>query len=127
MIERVAADLILLVHFSFILFVVLGGFLVFKWGNVGYFHIPCALWSVLITFGGWICPLTPLENHFRRLAGEAGYAGGFVDHYVTPLIYPSGLTHGVQGFTGALLLVLNLCIYWRAWVNRKRRRKDRGR
>ena len=125
MIANLAANLLVLIHFGFILFVALGGLLVLKWRKIAYLHIPCVLWGALIEVGGWLCPLTPLELHLRQLAGEAGYAGGFIDHYVMPLVYPPGLTRGMQIWIGAIILVLNLCVY--AWVvlNRSKRKKGR--
>ena len=118
MIAGIAADLLIVVHFAFIAFVVLGGLLVLKWRKVSILHIPCVLWGVLIEFGGWICPLTPLERHFREAAGGAGYAGGFIDHYVMPLVYPEGLTRGMQISLGIIVLVVNLCVYGLVLVNR---------
>ena len=118
MIAGVTADLLVVVHFAFIAFVVLGGLLALKWRRVAWLHIPCALWGALIEFGGWICPLTPLENHFRQAAGDAGYSGGFIDRYVMPLVYPEGLTRGMQISLGIIVVALNLCVY--AWVLAKR-------
>lgn len=123
MIARVAADFLVVLHFTFIAFVVFGGFLVLKWGRVSIFHIPCVLWGALIEFQGWICPLTPLENHFREMAGRTGYSGGFIDHYMMPLIYPEGLTRGVQIFLGVVVLVVNLCVYSLVLVKRVNRKK----
>jgi len=99
MIAGLAADMIVLVHLGFIMFFALGGFLVIKWHNIAFLHIPCALWGVLIAFGGWICPLTPLEMHFRQLAGQTGYDGGFIGHYVMQIAF------------GIILLSVNLCAY----------------
>ncbi|MCK4621757.1 MAG: DUF2784 domain-containing protein [Desulfuromonadales bacterium] len=118
MIAGIAADLLIIVHFAFIAFVVLGGLLVLKWGKVSILHIPCALWGALIEFRGWICPLTPLECHFREAAGGAGYTGGFINHYVLPLVYPEGLTRGMQISLGIIVLVVNLCVYGLVLVNR---------
>ena len=81
---------------------------------------------MLIAWGGWICPLTPLEMHFRQLAGQAGYTGGFVDHYVMPIVYPEGLTRGMQIAFGVTILTVNLLVYARVLVKRTRRRKDRA-
>ena len=120
----VVADLIVVLHFGFILFVVMGGLLVLKWPKAALAHIPCALWGIMITLGGWICPLTPLEQNLRLLAGQAGYSGGFVAYYILPLIYPSGLTRGIQVLLGSILLVFNAVVYWRVVVNRRRRRRD---
>ena len=82
MLYRLAADTLVLLHLAFTVFAVVGGFLAWRWPRVAWIHIPAAVWGALIEFMGWVCPLTPLENHFRRLAGEAGYAGGFLEHYV---------------------------------------------
>ena len=112
------ADFLVVVHFAFIVFVVFGGFLVLKWGRVAFLHIPCALWGVLIEFGGWICPLTPLEHHFREAVGGVGYSGEFIDHYLMPLVYPEGLTRGMQISLGVMVLAVNLCVYGWMLVNR---------
>ena len=126
MIAGLVADIIVLAHLGFILFVALGGILVVKWGKVAFLHLPCALWGMLIAWGGWICPLTPLEMHFRQLAGQAGYTGGFVDHYVMPIVYPEGLTRGMQIAFGVTILTVNLLVYARVLVKRAKRRKDRA-
>ena len=123
MIAKVAADFLVVVHFAFIAFVVLGGFLVLKWGRVAILHIPCALWGALIEFKGWICPLTPLENHFRKAAGGTGYSGGFIDQYVMPLVYPKGLTRDMQILLGAMVLALNVCVYGVVLIHRTNRKK----
>jgi uncharacterized protein with PQ loop repeat len=111
MLPRIAADFLVLLHFSFIVFVLLGGLLVLKWRWLAYLHLPCAFWGILIEFFGWICPLTPLENHFREKAGQTGYSGGFMEHYLLPLIYPVNLTHNLQIILGLLVLTVNLAIY----------------
>lgn len=119
MLYRLAADAVVLVHVAFILFVIAGGLLALRWRWVAYVHIPVAMYGVAIEFGGWICPLTPLEVHLRRLAGEAGYAGGFIDHYIVRIIYPPGLTPGVQIALGVAVLVLNVAIYSRCFARRR--------
>src|SRR5207237_1335099 len=81
---------------AFVGFVGLGGFLAGRWSRVAWLHVPCALWGAVIEYQGWVCPLTPLENDLRRRAGLAGYAGGFVEHYVLPVLYPAGLTRPTQ-------------------------------
>ena len=111
MIYRALADLVLVVHLTFVLFVVLGGLLVLRWPWVAFLHIPTAIWGVLIEYSGWICPLTPLENSFRARGGEAGYSGGFIQHYIQPLLYPAGLTRATQVVLGSLVLILNLAAY----------------
>lgn len=111
MIYRSLADLVLVVHLAFVLFVVLGGLLVLRWRWVALLHVPAAIWGILIEYTGGICPLTPLENSLRRLGGEAGYAGGFIQHYIQPVLYPSGLTRGTQIVLGSLALLVNLVAY----------------
>jgi hypothetical protein len=111
MIYRVLADAVVLFHFSFVLFVILGGFLLRRWPRLVYLHVPIAVWGVLIEFAGWICPLTPLENHLRRLGGEAGYTGGFIDHYIIPVLYPGGLTRTLQYVLGIFALLINILAY----------------
>ncbi len=111
MIYRTLADLVLVVHLAFVLFVVLGGLLVLKWPRLAWLHVPTAVWGVLIEYKGWICPLTPLENSFRARGGGAGYSGGFIEHYIQPLLYPAGLTRGTQIVFGSLALLVNLTAY----------------
>jgi hypothetical protein len=112
MLYRLAADALVVVHLAFIIFVVLGGFLACRWRWLAWLHIPAALWGALIEFMGWICPLTPWENSLRRLAGDAGYEGGFIAHYLTPIIYPSGLTPTIQVLLGSLVVLLNGVAYF---------------
>jgi hypothetical protein len=115
---RILADTVLVIHLSFILFVVAGGFLV-RWRScVAWVHIPAVVWGALIEFMGWICPLTPLEICARSRAGETGYTGGFIEHYLLPVVYPRALTQEVQIALGVLVLIVNLCIY--AWIVRRR-------
>lgn len=111
---QLLADTVLVVHLGFILFVVAGGFLVRWRRSVAWVHLPAAGWGALIEFMGWICPLTPLENWARLRAGETGYTGGFVEHYLLPVVYPAALTRDVQIALGAAVLIINLSIY--AWV-----------
>ena len=106
-----AADLLVLLHLAFIVFVLLGGLLVWRWWQAVFLHLPAAVWGVLLEFNGWLCPLTPLEQQLRVAAGEAGYSGGFVEHYLLPLIYPAGLTPAFQLVLGAGALLINLAIY----------------
>lgn len=111
MVYRLLAGVVVAIHGLFILFVVFGGFLAWRWRWIAYVHVPCAIWGVLIEYRGWICPLTPLENALRDKAGEAGYSGGFIEHYVLPLIYPAGLTPRMQVVLGTLVLTINLIAY----------------
>jgi hypothetical protein len=108
---QVLADLVVAIHLAFVLFVVLGGLLVLRWPQLAYAHVPAAVWGAWIEFTGRICPLTPLENSLRARAGQAGYSGGFIEHYLLPLLYPSALTRTIQLVLGALVVVLNLGIY----------------
>jgi hypothetical protein len=114
MIAKMSADLLVLLHLLFILFVLCGGLLLLKWRWIPWLHLPCLLWGILIEFYGWICPLTPWENHFRAVAGATGYEGGFIDHYLIPLIYPSGLDRRLQIGLGIAVVLLNLIVY--VWV-----------
>ncbi len=107
------ADVVLGLHAVFVVFVVLGGWLVLRRPKLAWIHGPAAAWGVLIEYAGLTCPLTPLEIAFRRRGGEAGYEGGFIQHYVTAAIYPSGLTRALQIGLGTLTLVVNVAIYWR--------------
>lgn len=110
---RLLADLVVLFHAAFVFFVVFGGLLVLRRRWVIWLHLPAVMWGALIEFAGWICPLTPLENHLRQLGGAAGYSGGFVEHYVLPALYPHGLTRGIQLLLGFLVLLINAVVYWR--------------
>jgi hypothetical protein len=111
LIYRALADAVLMLHLGFAFFVVLGGLLVLRWTRLAWLHIPAAIWGVLIEYAGWICPLTPLENSFRTRGGEAGYSGGFIEHYIQPVLYPAGLTRGTQITLGSLALLVNLTAY----------------
>lgn len=109
---RLLADLVVLLHLAFIAFVIGGGLLVLRWRRVAWFHVPAFAWAALVEFGGWICPLTPLENYFRELAGGIAYRGDFVEQYVIPLMYPDNLTRDLQLVFGILVLVVNGLVYW---------------
>jgi hypothetical protein len=126
LIYRALADLILALHLAFVLFVVLGGLLVLKWPRTAWVHLPAAIWGVVIEYTGWICPLTPLENSFRARGGEAGYSGGFIEHYIQPLLYPAGLTRSTQVVLGSVVLVLNLTAYGIARSRRRRHEVAEG-
>jgi hypothetical protein len=122
MMYRLLADLVLVLHAGFVLFVVLGALLVVRWPRVAWVHVPAALWGAGIEFFGGICPLTPLENHWRRLGGQLGYHGGFIDQYFVSMLYPQGLTRQMQFLIGALVLGLNAAIYgWVLWRRRSGR------
>ena len=111
------ADLVVLVHFAFVLFVVLGGLLVLKWKRLAWVHVPAFLWGALIEFAGWICPLTPLENWLRVKGGVTGYRSGFIEHYILPVLYPTLLTRRLQIALGLFVLGVNLGIY--GWLLRR--------
>ncbi len=115
------ADALVIVHLGFILFVVLGGLLVWRWLRLAWLHLPALAWGALLEFNGWICPLTPWEQHLRYLAGEAGYRGSFIEHYLLPVIYPPGLTRTHQVWLGVAIIIINLSIY--AWLIARKRRK----
>lgn len=112
------ADALLVLHGGFVLFVVAGGLLVLRWPWLAWLHLPAAVWGAAIEFAGFVCPLTPLENAWRRAAGGAGYEGGFIEHYVTAALYPAGLTRTVQVVLGLLVLAVNGWIYWRVFTRR---------
>ena len=121
MVYRVAADATVLAHLGFVLFVVLGGLLVLRRPALAWLHLPVALYGAAIELIGWVCPLTPLENHVRRLAGSAGDEGGFIDHYAGLLLYPANW-HAIKGYLAAAVVLINLAVYaivlWR--LRRKR-------
>jgi len=94
--------------------VIIGGFLVAKWRWVLFLHLPAAVWGALIEFQGWLCPLTPLEQRLRQAAGEQGYSGGFIEHYLLPVIYPQALTTDIQMALGGFVILINIAVY--TWV-----------
>jgi hypothetical protein len=113
---RLLADLVVVLHLAFVLFVAAGGFLVLRWGWLVVLHVPCALWGAMIEFSGWYCPLTPLENELREAAGAEPYAGGFIEHYLVPLVYPGAITRGMQIALGVAVLVINAVAYGLVWL-----------
>lgn len=122
-----AADLLIGLHLCFILFVAVGGLLALRWPRLVWAHLPAAIWGASIALGGWICPLTPLENSLRRSAGEAGYTGGFIEHYLVPLVYPQGLTREMQIGMGIAILAVNALAYGALIVRHRRAgRRDIG-
>lgn len=122
MVASLAADAVLVAHFAFILFVALGAALVVWRARLAWLHLPALAWGVWIIATHGICPLTPLENALRRAGGEAGYAGGFIDHYLVPLIYPPGLTPSMQTGIAALLVAANVLLYGWALLRHRRSR-----
>ena len=117
----ILADLVLVAHLAFILFMALGGILWLRWSWFPWVHLPTALWGVLLEVRGWICPLTPLENWLRREGGAAGYEGGFVENYLLPIVYPAELTREVQIVLAVVLAATNVLTYATvAWLRRRR-------
>ncbi|MFL5467998.1 MAG: DUF2784 domain-containing protein [Gemmatimonadaceae bacterium] len=111
MIYRILADLVLVLHLAFVIFVVAGAGLVIHRPRLAWLHLPAVVWGVFIEYAGWICPLTPLENSLRMRGGEAGYSGGFIEHYLLATLYPAGLTRTTQLALGTAVLILNLVVY----------------
>jgi len=127
MLHQLAADAVLGLHFGFLLFVVLGGLLVLRRPRIAWLHLPALVWGTVVSLMGWVCPLTPLENYFRRLAGESGFSASFLEQYVTPIIYPDGLTREIQLIAGVSLPLWNLSVYglvlWR--LRQRAKHEDR--
>lgn len=115
---QVLADLVLIVHLTFVIFVLCGGLLVLRWRRIAWLHLPAAIWGAAVEFGGWICPLTPLENWLRVQAGEIGYSSDFVAYYLLPVLYPTSLTYDIQLILGTAVLLINISMYgwlWHQW------------
>lgn len=111
MIYRILADLVLVSHFAFVLFAVLGGLLVLRWRHVLWSHLIALAWGVYVQLANRTCPLTPLEKYFRRMGGEAGYEGGFIEHHLSLILYPEHLTVELRVALGVMLLAVNLLVY----------------
>lgn len=120
MIYRLLADAVVILHIGFVLFVVLGGFLLRRWPKLLYAHIPAAVWGALIEFAGWVCPLTPLEKSLRERGGQPGYQGDFVDHYLLPVLYPQGLNRNIQAALGVFVIAVNGLAYFLYFRGRNR-------
>lgn len=116
------AHLVLLIHAAFVTFVAFGGLLALWRPRMAYLHLPALAWGATVVAMGWICPLTPLENWLRMMAGKEQYEGGFIEHYLTMLVYPPGLTRDTQILLATLLVVANVAIY-AVWYGRRRRAK----
>jgi hypothetical protein len=117
---RALADLVVLVHLAFVVFVVAGGMAVLRWPRLARIHLPAVVWAAWIEYAGWVCPLTPLENALRRAGGATTYAGGFVERYIVPVLYPADLTRAVQVGFGTAVLLLNALVYWQVWRQTRR-------
>ena len=111
---RIGADLALLLHLGFVVFVIGGGLLLLKWRWIVWVHMPAVAWGALVELAGWICPLTPFESRLRALAGESGTEADLIGRYLPPLLYPATLTREIQILLGLLVLLVNLALYW--WV-----------
>jgi hypothetical protein len=122
LIAGLVADALVIVHLAFVAFVAAGGFLVIRRPRLAWLHVPAALWGAWVEFTATVCPLTPLENAFRQRAGEIGYEGGFIEHYLMPVLYPAGLTPGQQRWIGGLVVAINVVAYALA-IRRARARR----
>lgn len=123
MVYHLAAVAVLILHLLFICLVMLGGLAALRRPRLAFIHLPAAVWGFLVEAMGWYCPLTDLENALLARAGEAGYAGGFVEHYLLALIYPQGLTRQTQVWLAVAVVLVNAAIYGMVvWKWRKRRR-----
>ena len=112
---QLLADLVLIVHLAFVVFVLCGGLLVLRWQWIAWLHLPAAGWGAVVEFTGWICPLTPLENWLREQGGETPYSSDFIAQYLLPVLYPGDLTRGLQLLLGTGVVVLNAAVYWWLW------------
>lgn len=118
----ILADMVVIAHFLFVLFVIFGGFLAIYKQGWAWLHIPAATWGALVEFTGWICPLTPLENWLRVRGGETAYTSDFIEHYIIYFLYPSFLTRNLQVFLGFIVVVINICIY--GWMIRRKKKGE---
>ncbi|HSB30995.1 MAG TPA: DUF2784 domain-containing protein [Candidatus Sulfobium mesophilum] len=121
MLFKVCADIVLLTHFAFVIFAVLGGFIVLWKNRAAWIHVPVVLWSSVVNLASWVCPLTPLENWFLAKAGQSGYRGGFVQHYIDPLVYPAGMPRDMELIAGISVLVWNAAVYAVVLIRRRKR------
>lgn len=124
MLFRRFADFVLVIHLTFVLFVVFGGLAALRWPRLAWLHIPVALYGATIEFLGSVCPLTPFEVWLRQRGGEAGYAGGFIEHYITAALYPTGLSREIQLALGSAVLLINAVLYGVWWRRRRRKVRD---
>ena len=121
---RIAADLVVALHMAFVVFVVAGGLLVIRRPALAWLHLPAVAWGAYAELTATVCPLTPLENALRHAAGDAGYAGGFIERYLMPMLYPAGLTPVDQRWIGALVIAINVVAY--AFVVSRLRQRRRA-
>jgi len=121
MIYRLLADIVTITHLIFVVFVILGGLLAFRWPRLVWIHVPAAAWGAFVEISGSVCPLTPLESWLRLQGGEVGYSGDFVDRYLIPVLYPGNLTHEIQLLLGLTLIGSNAVIYLLLWHRHRHR------
>lgn len=121
MVFRILADVTIILHLCFVLFVVLGGLLVVRWPQVAWVHLAAVAWGAWVEFSGWICPLTPLENWFRQQSGGPVYTASFIEHYLVPILYPSSLSREIQWVLGGAALLINAAVYFLVFRRRARR------
>jgi len=122
---RLLADAVVILHFTFVLFVLFGGLLAWWKPRIAWLHLPAAAWGAVVEFGGWICPLTPIEQWLRFEGGESAYGPDFIGHYILPVLYPAMLTPSVQVVLGAIVVVVNVTIY--GWMLYQARQMKPGR
>jgi len=122
MFYQALADFVVLPHLAFIVFALPGGLLPLRWHWLPWVHLPAVVWGAAVVPLGWFCPLTPLENSLRRASGASEYSVGFIEHYIVPIIYPAELTREHQVLLGAIMLSVNLVIYWVVWRRLRARR-----
>jgi hypothetical protein len=122
---RFLADITVILHLAFVLFVVFGGLLVVRWPRLAWVHLPAVAWGACVEFTGWVCPLTPLENWFREQSGDLVYSSNFIERYLVPALYPSSLSREFQWVLGGLVLLINAAVYFLVLGGRVRRRRER--
>lgn len=127
MIYGLLADAVLLLHLAFVVFVVFGAFVVWRFPRLAWLHLPSAIWGAFVELAGYPCPLTPLENYLRRLSGATGFRGGFVEHYLVPAIYPEALLREGQIMLGIGVIAINIAAYVYVWRRRAAKRHDHRR
>lgn len=121
MLYQIAADIVVFLHFAFIVFVLFGGLLVFRWRRIIWLHIPALIWGSMIVIVGWICPLTPIENRLRQAGGTEIYSDSFIEQYLVPVIYPQDLNRETFIAMGVVVIVINVIVYTILIINRKRK------
>ena len=126
MLYNFLADLVVVFHSFFVLFVLLGGFLLLWRSSVAWYHLPAVFWAAWLEFSGWICPLTPLENLLREKGGIEGYNIGFVEHYIEPVLYPASLDRQMQINLGIIVILINIGIYLAVWIRRRKLGRNQG-